>query len=167
MTGSKVSMPSATSPWTITPVSNVLVGYSKDLCYRCATFNHQTSAVDYYPQNFQIVQLSQCGLALTALTLPQPMAKLSFVLKGATGKTFSYTDFFIYTMPTCSLTCTLQDQSCSSPLSGSELSSSGSLTPWTFTAKDDVPQGYTKDACFRCQSTIHTFDQHFQIVQDP
>ena len=136
-------MPSATSPFTITPISSIVAGYSKSACYRC------NSGGTDYDFSFQIVQTPDC--TLTGIAIVSPLAT---IVHGASVTSYDHTNFFTpSSVPAgCSLSCSLTDQACGTALSGSEISMPSAASPFTITPISSVSIGYTKNACYRCNS---------------
>ena len=152
-------MISGGSPYTINPTNNIAAGYTQNSCYRCVSggVNHDN--------NFQIVQTA-LDCTLTPISIAAPLATIAY---GASVTSYDHTNFFTPTIvpAACSLSCSLTDPPCGTALTGTGVSMPSATSPFTITPISSIVAGYSKSACYRCNSGGTDYDFSFQIVQTP
>ena len=153
-------IPAAPSPFTISTVQNVVLGYSKIFCFRCIS---GTVNIDL---QLQINQISVC--LLTKKQIQTPLATIDFSSSGP-GIIYDYNTFFTPSAvdPLCSLTCELADTCGGGSLVDNAVSLQDSSFPWTIKGSQSIANGYDKTVCYRCTSQGIAYDQPIQIIQKP
>jgi hypothetical protein len=161
--GSKVSV-GASSPWALTAVQNVVLGYTETVCISCS------NGLDTQTHTYNIAQNALiCTSTLSAAASVKANPTMAYNSVTTTESTGIWTDFFQNSDTTnCPVTaCTLYASPCPTAYattysSGKQLMSG--ISPWGITANKNILAGWTETVCISCTNGAQTIIKDNYIV---